>query len=196
MSDKIHFFKIEEEKVTCPACGATNEGFAVFCEACDKALGDFRYVKEEFESKSNWLEKLADKVTQFTGQPLFVVIHLLIFSAWIVINSGIIASFLVFDNYPYELLALVLSIEAILITSFVLISGSRQSRQIKERAELDYEYNTNTYRALRALHQEIHNLIQSRQENKKVLTQLIQHQKKLQSQINNLSKQVETLKQK
>ncbi|MGQ0592174.1 MAG: DUF1003 domain-containing protein [Gammaproteobacteria bacterium] len=136
--------------IICPACRGENPPDAVFCASpeCHKALGEFRYVIEELAAQSSLLERLADKVTAFTGRPHFVTIHVLWFLAWVILNSGAIVAGVVFDAYPYSLLGIILAIEAILITSFVLISQNRQNAHQDQRAELDYEVNVKAYRKL------------------------------------------------
>ena len=101
---------------------------------------------EELAAQSTYLERLADKVTAFTGRAHFVTVHVLWFLAWVILNSGAIVAGVVFDAYPYSLLGIILSIEAILITSFVLISQNRQNAHQDQRAELDYEVNVKAYR--------------------------------------------------
>ena len=134
----------------CPACGGENPADAVFCgnHACHKALGEFRYVVEEIAARSTKLEKVADNVARFTAHPHFVTLHVAWFAAWVVLNSGAVAAIAVFDGYPYSLLGILLAIEAILITGFLLISQSRQGRHAEQRAELDYEVNVRSYRKL------------------------------------------------
>ncbi|MGH8480458.1 MAG: DUF1003 domain-containing protein [Gammaproteobacteria bacterium] len=136
--------------ILCPDCNGQNPADAVFCgnAECHKALGEFRYVIEELAARSTALERLADKVTAFTGRPHFVTVHVLWFLAWVILNSGAIVAGVVFDAYPYSLLGIILAIEAILITSFVLISQNRQNAHQDQRAELDYEVNVKAYRKL------------------------------------------------
>lgn len=64
------------------------------------------------------------------------------------LNSGLVAFFHVFDEYPFGLLGIILSIEAILVSSFVLISQNRQSAYSDLRAELDYEVSIQTFRRI------------------------------------------------
>lgn len=146
---------IEKDTVICPACGGTNSEDAVFCanSECHKALGEFNYVLEELQQSKSRLERLADRVTLFVSKPHFVTVHLLWFLSWILVNSGVAGFFLVFDDYPYSLLGIVLAIEAILITGFVLISQSRQYAYSEKRAELDYEVSVRSYRKLIELEQ-------------------------------------------
>ena len=67
--------------IICPVCKGENPADAVFCgnAECHKALGEFRYVIEELAAQSTSLERLADKVTAFTGRPHFVTVHVLWF---------------------------------------------------------------------------------------------------------------------
>ncbi|MGR9086497.1 MAG: aquaporin [Gammaproteobacteria bacterium] len=136
--------------VICPACGGENPGDAVFCgnPDCHKALGEFRYVLEELLDQKNGFERLADRVASFVSKPHFITLHMLWFILWILLNSGLIGYFRLFDVYPYDLLSFILAIEAIFITGFLLISQNRQTAYSEKRAELDYEINIRSYRKL------------------------------------------------
>ena len=138
------------EPVRCPACGGANAHDAVFCAdpACHKALGEFKYVREELRAAARWHEILADKITAFIGKPHFLAVHGLWFAAWVALNTGLVAVVHAFDEYPFGLLGIILAIEAIFITGFVLISNIRQSTHADKRAELDYEVNVRTYREI------------------------------------------------
>jgi uncharacterized membrane protein len=122
----------------------------VFCgnPACCKALGEFRYVREELSDASAWHERIADRVTGFVGRPQFLAVHALWFLLWVAVNTGAFAVVTRFDDYPFGLLGIILSIEAIFITGFLLISQNRQSTHADKRAELDYEVNVRTYREI------------------------------------------------
>ena len=137
----------------CPACGGTSAGDAVFCASphCHKALGEFRYVREELAAEARWHETLADRVVGAIGRPQFLGIHLLWFVAWVVLNTGVVMAVRRFDAYPFGLLAIILAMETIFITGFVLISQNRQSARDGKQAELDYEVNVLTYRKMREI---------------------------------------------
>ena len=141
------------ETITCPACGGKNPGDAVFCAnpACRKALGGFRFVREELASASRWHERIADRVATFVGTPHFLAVHAAWFVIWVAINTGIVAVMARFDEYPFGLLGIVLAIEAIFITGILLISNNRQSAHADLRGELDYEVNVRTYRRIEEL---------------------------------------------
>lgn len=139
--------------ITCPACRMANPAGAVFCSnpACHKALGEFAYVAERMAAGSSRLEKTADQVARVAAHPHFVSIHVAWFVAWFVLNSGVLGFVMVFDTYPFSLLGILLAVEAILITGFLLISQARQSRHAELRAELDYEVNVRSFRKLQQL---------------------------------------------
>lgn len=144
--------RILEDIIICPACGGENPGDAIFCnhehgnQPCHKALGEFKYVLEEFMAERSRIERLADQVTQFVGQPNFVIVHVLWFIIWILANSGLLGYFQIFDEYPYSLLGIILGIEAVLITGFLLISQNHQNVYADKCAQLDYEINIRSYR--------------------------------------------------
>ena len=137
--------------VPCPACGGENPPESIFCAHCDKALGPFRFVREEIQGVATPHELLADKVTDFIARPTFFAVHALWFALWVAANAGIFAVFRRFDSYPYNLLSILLSIEAIFITGFLLISQNRQQRYMEKATELDYEVNVRAYREIQEL---------------------------------------------
>ena len=83
-------------------------------------------------------DKIADFVTQWAGSMLFVWINCAWFFGWIALNSLGIASF---DQYPFGLLTMIVSLEAIGLAIFVLISENRQAMLADKRAKLDLQVN-------------------------------------------------------
>ena len=137
-----------DEPIFCPMCNGVNAHDAIFCTYCNKALGEFRYVAEEFAAATHWHIRLADKVTNLIGRPHFLVGHIFWFALWVLINTGVFSLVRQFDQYPFGLLSLTISVEAIFITGFVLMSQTRQNDFANQRAELDYEVSVRTYRRL------------------------------------------------
>lgn len=83
--------------------------------------------------------KLADVITGFSGSMNFVYFHVVWFSLWIAINQGWIRPYLQpFDTFPYGLLTMVVSLEAIFLSTFILIAQNRQEL-IEEYRELEDE---------------------------------------------------------
>jgi uncharacterized membrane protein len=136
-----------QHSVICPACTTVNAPEAIFCSnsACHKALGDFPYVRETLQARLKWHERLADRVSAFVGTPYFLLIHAIWFIIWMVVNA---MSGLAFDQYPFNLLAILLGIEAIFVTGFLLINSKRQTERAELRNEIDYEVSVKTYRRL------------------------------------------------
>jgi uncharacterized membrane protein len=85
-------------------------------------------------------ERVADAITAFSGNMLFVVLHVVWFGLWLAINSGWFG-LPPFDPFPYGLLTMIVSLEAIFLSTFVLISQNRMSQQDRQRAELDLQIN-------------------------------------------------------
>ena len=139
--------------IACPACGRLNDSNAVFCAnpACHKALGGFSYVLEEVQHDTSRIAKLAQRVAELSGRPHVLTFHLAWFALWVLVNSGLVAAFTVFDAYPYGLLGIVLTVEGILITLFLLVSSNRQTAHAEKRAALDYEVNVRTWRLVNHL---------------------------------------------
>lgn len=86
-------------------------------------------------------ERLADKVTDFTGSVGFLIINAVWFIVWIFINLNLIPSIKAFDPFPFALLTMIVSLEAIFLSIFVLISQNRQSKIADLRQEIDLQVN-------------------------------------------------------
>jgi uncharacterized membrane protein len=82
--------------------------------------------------------RIADAITDFSGHMAFVYLHVVWFGAWILANTGWFG-FKAFDPFPYGLLTMVVSLEAIFLSTFVLISQNRLSDQAERRADLDLQ---------------------------------------------------------
>jgi uncharacterized membrane protein len=96
-------------------------------------------LENETQRPEGALDAVADKVSAFCGSTPFLWIHVLWFAAWIGGNLGFGAR--AFDPYPFTFLTLVVSLEAIFLSSFILISQNRASRVSERRNELDLQIN-------------------------------------------------------
>jgi uncharacterized membrane protein len=83
-------------------------------------------------------ERVAERITSFTGSMRFVYLHLALYGAWIVVNLGIIPGLPRFDP-SFVVLAMVASVEAIFLSTFVLISQNRMAAAADKRADLDLQ---------------------------------------------------------
>jgi len=86
-------------------------------------------------------DRAADRVTAFAGSLNFVYIHSVWFAVWIAINIGLLGSALVFDQFPFGLLTMIVSLEAIFLATFVMVSQNRQAARSDVRSQLDFENN-------------------------------------------------------
>jgi uncharacterized membrane protein len=85
-------------------------------------------------------ERIAEAITTFTGSMAFVYLHLILYGAWITANLGIVPMFPRFDP-SFVVLAMVASVEAIFLSTFVLISQNRMGAAADKRADLDLQIN-------------------------------------------------------
>jgi uncharacterized membrane protein len=91
------------------------------------------------EKRVSIWQRIADAIANFSGSLIFLTINILLFAVWIAINQS--GSPLLFDPFPFSFLSMVVSLEAILLSIFVLISQNRQADKDRIKAELDYQVN-------------------------------------------------------
>jgi uncharacterized membrane protein len=94
--------------------------------------------RQDEERTRRGQDRLADRVTRFTGSMRFVYIHLVLFGAWIVVNLGWVPGVPRFDA-SFTVLAMAASVEAIFLSTFVLISQNRMQALADKRADLDLQ---------------------------------------------------------
>src|SRR6266700_661319 len=82
-------------------------------------------------------DRISDAIANFVGSIPFVVIHVVWFGCWIALNRG----FWRFDPYPFALLCMLVSLEGVLLSTFVLIKQNRMSQRADHRSHLDLQIN-------------------------------------------------------
>jgi len=80
--------------------------------------------------------RIADAITSFSGRMVFAYVHIVWFGLWILLNTGYFGV-RSFDPFPYGLLTMLVSLEAIFLSTFVLISQNRLGEETERRADLD-----------------------------------------------------------
>ena len=80
-------------------------------------------------------DRIADAITAYSGRMLFVYVHIGWFGLWILLNTGRLGV-PPFDPFPYGLLTMIVSLEAIFLSTFVLLSQNRLSEDVERRANL------------------------------------------------------------
>jgi uncharacterized membrane protein len=106
--------------------------------------------REQEATSATREERMAEVITSFTGSMRFVYLHLAIYGAWILLNLGIIAGMPKFDP-SFVILAMVASVEAIFLSTFVLISQNRTAAAADKRADLDLQISLLTEHELTKL---------------------------------------------
>ena len=91
------------------------------------------------------LARLAHAIGEFVGSVPFAALHIAAFIAWLLLNSGLWPH-LAFDPYPYALLGTLVSCEAVMLTTFVLIKQNREGERAEKRSHLDLQGNLLTER--------------------------------------------------
>ncbi|HEY4383609.1 MAG TPA: DUF1003 domain-containing protein [Ktedonobacteraceae bacterium] len=85
-------------------------------------------------------DRLADKITAFSGSMVYVWLHVFWFAGWILLNRGWFG-LKPFDPFPFSVLTMMVSLEAIFLSAFVLISQNKQAVQADKRAKIDLQVN-------------------------------------------------------
>ena len=112
-----------------------------------------RNINVEMEIRSTTVEKIADVIAAFSGSITFLALNAAWFIIWIGWNS--IPGLPHFDPYPFGFLTMVVSLEAIFLSIFVLISQNRQAAKDRLRADSEYEVNLKAELEITQLHEKV-----------------------------------------
>jgi len=114
-------------------------------------------TKQAEHRAANFQLRVADKITNFAGSMTFVWVHCGIFAFWIA--SGLFGA----DRYPFQFLTFIVSLEAIFLSTFVMIGQNRQAVFQQAKADHDFQEqetllreNTELTRAIHTLTRELH----------------------------------------
>ena len=119
-----------------------------------------RNVNEEIEEHSTPLQRIADWIAWFSGSMPFLLLNAAWFIIWIAINTlhlGISQ----FDPYPFGLLTMMVSLEAIFLSCFVLVSQNRQAEKDRVRGDIEYEVNVKAELEVSHLHEKTDRIYES-----------------------------------
>ncbi len=120
-----------------------------------------RNVNEEIEDTSSGIQRMADWISEFAGSMPFLFLHLVWFAAWLILNTsaapaiGMPRFFSGFDPPPFGLLTLVVSLEAIILSVFVLLSQNRQAAKDRIRSDVEYDVNLKAELEIAHLHEKV-----------------------------------------
>jgi CRP/FNR family cyclic AMP-dependent transcriptional regulator len=110
-----------------------------------------RNVNVEMAEELTTFERIADWIAWFSGSMLFLILNLAWFVIWIGLNT--IPGLAHFDPFPFGLLTMIVSLEAIFLSCFVLISQDRQAAKERLRADIEYEVNVKAELEVAHLHE-------------------------------------------
>ena len=118
-----------------------------------------RDINEETEDNRTTVMKIADWISEFSGSLPFLFIHLGLFFCWIILNVGPLARTRIgnFDPFPFGLLTMVVSLEAIILSVFVLLSQNRQVARDRVRNDIEYQVNLKAELEIGHLHEKVDN---------------------------------------
>jgi uncharacterized membrane protein len=108
-------------------------------------------LKSQQDEKRSLAEKVADFLTSTFGTMGFLILNILWFATWIVINIGLIPNIEPFDPFPFGLLTMIVSLEAIVLAIIVLISQNRSAKIADLREEVDLQVDMLTEREITKL---------------------------------------------
>ena len=100
-----------------------------------------RNVNELINEKLTISQRIADTIAEFSGTVAFLMINVVWFGAWLLWNEPWVSG-AAFDPFPFGLLTMIVSLEAIFLSIFVLISQNRQAAKDRIAAEIDHQVNT------------------------------------------------------
>ncbi len=98
-------------------------------------------IQKILKQRRTLSDKLADFLVRSAGTISIIILHIIIFAVWIAANLNFIPAIPVFDPYPFNFLTMTVSLEAIFLAIFVLMSQNRESRIADLRQEFDVQVN-------------------------------------------------------
>jgi CRP/FNR family cyclic AMP-dependent transcriptional regulator len=116
-----------------------------------------RNVNEEMEERLTPLQRTVDWIAAFSGSIPFLILHVALFAVWILWNTLLFP----FDPYPFGLLTMAVSLEAIVLSVLVLLSQSRQSAKEHIRSDIEYDVNVKAELEVAHLHEKVDLLMES-----------------------------------
>jgi uncharacterized membrane protein len=116
-----------------------------------------RNANDEVEDKRSTVMRVADWIAAFSGSIPFLMLHVAGFAAWILLNVKLFP-FGNFDPFPFGFLTLVVSLEAIILSVFVLLSQNRQVARDKVHGDIEYDVNLKAEMQIAHMHEKVDTL--------------------------------------
>lgn len=114
-----------------------------------------RNANEAAEDNRTWVQKSADWIAEFAGSIPFLLLHVVWFGLWLLLNTVNVPGIPHFDPYPFGFLTLTVSLEAIFLSVFVLLSQNRQAAKDRVRSDVEYDVNLKAELEIMNLHEKV-----------------------------------------
>lgn len=105
----------------------------------DANIRSIASLERHSEAHRNLTERIADVIAGFSGSMLFVYLHIIWFILWFLINTRVLRIVKPFDPYPFILLAMIVSVEGVLLSTFVLMKQNRMQKKTDDRDHLNLQ---------------------------------------------------------
>ena len=96
-------------------------------------------MERDFEEHRGFVDRVADLIGGFSGSMSFVMLHVVWFTTWFLVNTGVLPLVPKFDPYPFILLAMIVSTEGVLLSTFVLMKQNRMQRRSDTRDHVNLQ---------------------------------------------------------
>ncbi|MCA1667645.1 MAG: DUF1003 domain-containing protein [Thermomicrobia bacterium] len=114
-----------------------------------------RNVNDQIADTRSTVQRVADWIAAFSGSIPFLLINAALFLVWIVVNTNLVPGVRAFDPFPFGLLTMAVSLEAIFLSIFVLISQNRQAAKDRVRSDIEYDVNLKAELEIAHLHEKV-----------------------------------------
>ncbi len=123
-----------------------------------------RNLNDVAAEQGTFLTRLADAVPSFTGSIASLVFHIVFLGGWIALNLSLFSGLKAFDPYPFQFMSVIVSLEAIFLSLFVLTSQNQQRTRDRIRSDIEFESSINTETKIVYLHEKIDKLSEGQYE--------------------------------
>jgi uncharacterized membrane protein len=117
-----------------------------------------RNANEESADRRTVVQKGADWIAEFAGSITFLMLHVVWFGLWLLLNSVKFPGIPQWDPFPFGFLTLTVSLEAIFLSVFVLLSQNRQAAKDRVRSDIEYDVNLKAELEIVNLHEKMDRL--------------------------------------
>ena len=127
------------ESITRSAESIEKESAQATSESAQQNIRTIARLEQETMERRTLSERIGDAFTRVMGSLGFVIVHVIGFGAWFLINLGLVPGIEPFDPFPFGILTLIVSAEGVFLAIFVLLSQNRMSRLSSQRAHLNLQ---------------------------------------------------------